>query len=58
MWAIMRSSPRVCVPANVVSDLIFLLGTIFLRSTVLDKKGYKPKKHKADPVYAFRILGR
>ncbi|VEL95595.1 hypothetical protein ALT761_00550 [Alteromonas sp. 76-1] len=26
MWAIMRSSPRVCVPANEVSDLIFLLG--------------------------------
>ncbi|VEL95583.1 hypothetical protein ALT761_00538 [Alteromonas sp. 76-1] len=25
MWAIMRSSPRVCVPTNEVSDLIFLL---------------------------------
>jgi len=30
MWAIMRSSPRVCVPANEVSDLIFLLGACIL----------------------------
>ena len=30
MWAIMRSSPRVCVPANAVSDLIFLLGACMI----------------------------